>query len=471
MTAAAPHPLLADPGYARLKDHILEATGLAYYAERDEDLAYRIAGRLTPLSLYDCTSYLALLLDGGRGEAELDQLIRELTIGETYFFRHRELFDALRDVVLPDAIRRNEQSRRLRIWCAGCATGAEPYSVSILLRREFARRLVGWETTLVATDINRDFLARAREGQFDEWAFRSASEELKRTCFVPAGKSWRIAPEFKEGISFQYHNLVQHPFPSLLNNLCAFDVILCRNVLIYFNDKTVQRVLEQFRHTLVEGGWLLVGHAEPNVQLFRSFRTVNAAGAVLYQKSQEQTPRSLWSPPSVAGEPEFSPPPTDWQPQPFPALPEAVPLPAVVESGPAPAARPRNVGDLRALADHGDLDDAARCSAELLRQDPLDPVKHFYDALLNDQLGRHARARESLRRAIYLDRQFVLAHYYLGLVQQKEGEALPAARSFRNALALLVRLEDDQILADADGITVAGLRELAQMQLTILEGA
>src|SRR5205085_3181688 len=119
---------------------------------------------------------------------------------------------------------------------------------------------------------NREFLARAREGRFEEWAFRSTPAELRRDCFVRSGNTWLVAPRFREGVSFQYHNLVTHPFPSLLNNLFAFDLILCRNVTIYFSTDIVRRIVDHFHHCLVEGGWLLVGHAEPNTESFRAFR-------------------------------------------------------------------------------------------------------------------------------------------------------------------------------------------------------
>src|SRR5438270_533851 len=151
MTAA---PLSMDPDYLRLKGHVIAATGLAYYADKDADLGARLARRLQARGRPDCGSYLDLLTGGSEGEAELDALIADLTIGETFFFRHREVFDALRDIVLPDLIERNRASRQLRIWSAGCSTGAEPYSVSILLRRDLAARLEGWDVTLVGTDIN-----------------------------------------------------------------------------------------------------------------------------------------------------------------------------------------------------------------------------------------------------------------------------------------------------------------------------
>src|ERR1700722_18886086 len=155
----------------------------------------------------------------------------------------------------------------------------------MLLRREFGHSLAGWDVTILGTDINREFLARAREGCYEEWALRNMAEENRRNYFVRSGKSWCVAPEYREGVSFQYHNLVAHPFPSLLNNLFAFDVILCRNVTIYFSLDIVRGIIERFHQSLVEEGWLLVGHAEPNMELFRSFRVVNALGAVLYQKS------------------------------------------------------------------------------------------------------------------------------------------------------------------------------------------
>ena len=154
--------LVSDPQYARLKEHLIESTGLMYYADKDVDLARRVGGRLATAGAHDCASYLDILCDPLRGPSELDALIAEITIGETYFFRHQEHFDALRDLVLPDLIARNQTSRSLRIWCAGCADGPEPYSLAILLKRELAHQLLGWQVTILGTDINRRALARAR---------------------------------------------------------------------------------------------------------------------------------------------------------------------------------------------------------------------------------------------------------------------------------------------------------------------
>lgn len=116
-----------------------------------------------------------------------------------------------------------------------------------------AHELPGWEVTILGTDINRRSLARAREGKFEAWSLRSTPEDLKRNCFQNEGKLWSLAPEYKQWVTFQYHNLVEHSFPSPLNNLFCFDLIVCRNVMIYFGPDLMQRTIRQFHECLVPG--------------------------------------------------------------------------------------------------------------------------------------------------------------------------------------------------------------------------
>ena len=457
-----PHPLRADPSYPPLKEYLIASTGLAYYHDREDDLASRVVARMRGRGVLDCAGYLGLLRDGPRGETELDALIEDLTIGETFFFRHVEVFNALRDRVFPDLIERNRNVRRLRVWSAGCATGAEPYSVAILLKKEFAADLDGWEVSILGTDINREFLARAVEGRFEEWAFRSTPAELRKECFAPSGGSWRINPRYHEGVSFQYHNLVKHPFPSLLHNLFAFDLILCRNVTIYFSQDVVRRIVGHFHQCLVDGGWLAVGHAEPNLEIFRSFRTVNAVGATLYQKGQETPARPDW--------PSWSPA-TSAPTPPARKARDDRPVAAQPDPGPAPPTESTEMAAVKQLADRGDLDGALVACRRLIDGHKLDPAAHFHHALILEQTGHHAESEQALRRAIYLDRNFILAHYYLGLLQQKQGAPGRAARSFQNVLDLLSRKGVAGAVLDAEGLTVADLSALTRRHLEVLQGA
>jgi chemotaxis protein methyltransferase CheR len=451
-SAQIAHPLVADPGHSRLKDFVIKSTGLTYYANRDEDLDDRIHRRLSKLGLSDCASYLRILQDGQTGDGEFDALVAELTIGETHFFRYQEQFDALRDTILPDLIERRKHVRRLRIWSAGCATGPEPYSVAILLHRDLAHLVDGWDLNVLGTDINREFLARANEGKYDDWAFRSCPDELKQSCFSRSGASWVIKPKYKECVSFQYHNLVKHTFPSLLHNLSAFDLILCRNVMIYFSADLIRKLLTQFEQCLVEGGWFLAGHAESNVELFRSFRTVNAPGTTLYQRSGQPNYAPVPAPPdrddpcetvSVVSAPE-----------------EQTPPPAPVE-----------LSDIRLLADRGECEKALQAVRALLKTQNLNPAAHFYHALVLEQMGLHAETERSLRRAIYLDRDFVLAHYCLGLCLQKKRDTHRAIRSFQNVLTFLSQVDETQHFPYGNGITAADLRELTEMNLEVLQNS
>ena len=455
-----PHPLCSDPGYPRLKEHLIAVTGLAYYADKDDDLAARVAQRLAQLGLAGCDAYLAMLLGGPASEAERDALIESLTIGETFFFRHGELFEAIRSVVIPDLLERNRASRRLRIWSAGCSVGAEPYSVAILLQRDFARELAGWDVTILGTDINRRFLARAREGCYEEWALRNTPAEFRQAHFVRSGQSWCIAPTYRAGVSFQYHNLVTDPFPSLWNDLFAFDLILCRNVTIYFAGAIVRRVVTQLHQSLVEGGWLAVGHAEPNIELFEAFRAVNAPGAVLYHK----TP----APPTVDYAAWLAPPVPVWTP---PVLPDCLPSPqrVAVPLATAAAAPADELVAIRALADRGAWEEAERLCRAAQAKERLNPGVYFYHALVLEQTGRHAEAERALRQALYLDRKFVLAHYYLGLLMQKQGHFPAAVRSFANVLQLAAGIERAHVFAEGDGITAGELEKLTRMHLEALE--
>jgi chemotaxis protein methyltransferase CheR len=432
----APDELLVDPVFPRLKEYLIESTGLDYYADKDADLARRIRRRLVGLGFEDCASYFDLLRDPARGASEMGALIEEVTIGETYFFRHREHFDALRDLVLPGLVARNAGQRRLRIWCAGCADGAEPYSLSILLRRELAHLLGGWDVSILATDINRQCLATAREGRYQQWSLRSTPEEVKQACFEELGKAWTIAPQYKAGVSFQFHNLVEEAFPPR-----AFDLIICRNVMIYFGPKLMRRIVRQFHGSLAPGGWLLVGPSEPNMTHFTSFEAVNAPGVTLYRRPDTLVRDFLVD-------------------VPFPTMPP----PAVAVSPEAPT-----LARLRRRADQGDWKSAAESGRELIEADNLNALAHFHYALVLEQLGNYAESEKSLRRAIYLDRQAVPAHYHLGLLLRSHGDPRQAERCFHNALDLLAPLAAGEILADADGITVAELRKLTLTQMESLK--
>jgi chemotaxis protein methyltransferase CheR len=444
-----------DPFYGHLKKHLIARTGLAYYDDRDDLLAETIGRRLSELGLRDCFTYAELLADASQGSAEMDALIAQLTVGETYFFRDSEQFDALRRVVLPDILDRKQSSRQLHIWSAGCANGAEPYSLAILLGRELAYRIAGWEVSIFATDINQRSLAEAQEGKFHAWALRATSEEVKRDCFSSDGRVWTIHPEYKEWISFAPLNLVECEFSSPRREIAGFDLILCRNVMIYFGAEVNRRLIRQFYASLAGNGWFLVGATEHNPENFTAFRAVTEAGATVYQKREQQAPQTS----ATATCPLL----------PLPLLPPLAPITARPASGPPAGPRDtlgcRDIDGLRQLVDRGDWKSALQHCQGLFAQESLNPVVYFYHALVLDKMGVPAEAERSFRQAIYLDRNFAMAHYHLGLALKRQEDPPRAGRSFANVLKLLSDMRDEQIVLDGAGVTVAGLRKLAAMHL------
>jgi chemotaxis protein methyltransferase CheR len=434
-TREIPTRCAEDPAYGSLKNDLIARTGLAYYDERDDLLSETIGRRLAQLGLPDCGSYAEFLADGGRGRAEMETLIAQLTVGETYFFRDPEQFDALRRVVLPEILDRKQSVRQLRIWSAGCANGAEPYSLAILLGREMRPRIAGWEISILSTDMNQQSLAEAREGKFREWAFRATSDAVKHECFSQDRLGWTILPEFQRWTSFAPLNLVASGFRTAWHRISNFDLILCRNVMIYFSAEVTRRLIGQFHASLADKGWLLVGATEHNADNFSAFRTVQAPGATVYQR-------------------------VDLAAQPVPALPPPErPHPAL------PASPPLDIESLRSFADRGDWASALRHCEGMLAQDGSNPAVYFYHALVLEQMGIQGEAEQSLRRAIYLDRNFAMAHFHLGLVMKREKDDKRAARSFQNVLRILSGMAKEQFVVDGDGVTVEGLRGLARIHL------
>lgn len=451
--------LRADPGYDALKNHIIQYTGLAYYADKDEDFATRLSRRLIARGVTACEEYLKLLTTRKGGQSEMDRLVGELTVGETYFFRQREHFELLRNTILPDLIERNQAGRRLRIWSAGCATGPEPYSISLLLKLDFSSRLAGWDVSILGTDLNVEFLAQAEQASFAEWALRGVPEGLKARCFIREGKRWRLRPEFREGVLFEYDNLAAE---APCWNGQPFDLILCRNVLIYFSRDQASSAVARFHRCLEAGGWLLVGYAEPNMDIFRAFETISTPDSTAYRKR--------------AGE-RVEPRPEAWQPlpwqqesaeldQPWMSVPPdktaELPGAAAVESAIEP---PPTIDEVRILADSGHWDSAVTLCQQLLEAEPLNPATHFVSALIQEHLGDEAGARAAFQKAIYLDREFALAHYHLGTSLERSGERGLAERAFRNTLDILDRLPEDEPLPHGDSITAGELRGLAALRL------
>ncbi|MFY1827167.1 CheR family methyltransferase [Myxococcus fulvus] len=212
--------------------------------------------------------------------AAMDDLLTELTIGETYFFRTPEHFEHLRRVVLPGLRERHGQDYSARLWSAACSSGEEPYSLAALMMNE------GWgqHMTVLATDVSRTALARARRAHYGEWSLRGPWAERMRAHLRPEGRQYILAPDVKQHVRFSYLNLALDTWPSPDSGIWRLDVVFCRNVLIYFNDATIEAVARRLHASLAEGGCLFTGPSDPPLGGLAPLEPVLTEWGVFYRR-------------------------------------------------------------------------------------------------------------------------------------------------------------------------------------------
>lgn len=247
---------LTGPDFDHLCAQVRARSGLVL----GPDKAYLVASRLDSVARAAGLASVPALLSRLRADASdplVERCVEALATHESSFFRDAAPFERLATEILPALIARRRSSRSLRIWCAACAAGQEPYSLAMLLLEQGAA-LAGWRLEILATDLSRPILARARAGLYSSFeARRGLSPERLQRWFAAEGEGWRVVPKVQALVSFREHNLL-----SGTAGLGVFDLILCRNVLIYFDSLAKAKVLDGLALRLAPDGALLLGGAE-----------------------------------------------------------------------------------------------------------------------------------------------------------------------------------------------------------------
>lgn len=259
---------MTDLDFEFLRGFLKTRSGLAMTAEK----RYLVESRLTPIcrqrglaSLHDLVAQLRL----GHDTALERAVVEAMTTNETFFFRDRVPFDLFRDVLLPQAIARNAARRRLRIWCAASSTGQEPYSIAMLLQ-EAGPRLAGWQVELVATDLSLEVIERAKSGVYSHFEVqRGLPVQWLIKYFTQAGEQWQITPALRSMVDYRQINLLNG-----FEALGSFDVVFCRNVLIYFDQPTKTRVLDNMSRVMPDDGFLYLGGAETVLGISDKFKPI-----------------------------------------------------------------------------------------------------------------------------------------------------------------------------------------------------
>lgn len=334
-----------------------------------------------------------------------EEVVSTLTVGETYFFRDPDQFELIRTTIIPDLLDGRAAESPLRIWCAGCSSGEEPYSLAIMMETEG----LGERARIVATDISQKALRAARKAEYSGWSLRKADPSLL-SHFTATGNRYRLDRRIVGRVEFIRHRLGADHGPPVGTAGGQFDLILCRNVLMYMEQAAVARAAQQFHALLAEGGWLLTGPSDPALWTLAPFEAETTSSGVAYRPC-----------------------------------------------------RPSERAVVRRSAEES-LNAVAPTAASGVGRYPLSAERHYRHGLEMIDSGDHKAAFAALRRSIGLDRTLEAPRFRLAVCL---GEHNPEAarRELRRAQTICATRRSDEEVPLMDGITAGAMTEMIEQEL------
>jgi len=367
-------------------------------------------------------------------EELFQRVLRHVTVGETYLFRHPEHFQLLREQILPTLL--VDGRREVRAWSAGCATGEEAWSLAAAL-------VAGCRdggVSVLGTDLNRDALETARRGLYGSWSVRAGLADSQGLLRALPDGGVEVAPSLRPHVRFAQLNLNDPVYPSASTGTEGLDLILCRNVLVYFLDEAAQKVLARMRDCLRPGGWIVVGALDLDLAP-AGLERVSVAGVTLLRRSVEPAQR-------VA--------------RPTPSRPVAA-----VPSGSGGRAR-QLLEEARAAADRGALDEAVQLARRSVDEERTPAALHLLGLLVGEQ-GEEEERLALLREVVARAPDDVLAHLALGM-SEAAGSPERRAKHLKQALQLIARRLDGERVTGPEPVSVSWVRGVATAALRRLEG-
>ncbi|HIB99838.1 TPA: tetratricopeptide repeat protein [Candidatus Poribacteria bacterium] len=398
-------------------------------------------------------------------EAEVRGLISHVTINETSFFRNPAQFTALEDHVLPNIIiERFNKIQKLRIWSAGCATGEEPYSIAMTVMKKlpFPEK---WDIEILATDIDYNAIKKAEKGIYSRRALRNVSKGQQEQYFHQVGNRYELNQNIKKMVDFREFNLKQaiYPTPEKGN----WDIIFCRNVIIYFDSELTKQVVRNFGRCLDGKGHLFLGHSETLLGISDEFSIINFGNTPIYTIQSNYANKKISSrKPSERNN-------------------MALTNSCLTNDSFVSQTRLKNIdgrnidtGTMdeqtlvdyylakgKSLANAGSYVSAAEAYQKVLDIDPLCLEAHFFMALVSENLNEIDRAVEEYQKTIYVDDSCVLAHFNLARLYRLAGDQQNAVREYRNAVHKLQRFPEDEEIKFSGGFSVRLINEICHQKL------
>lgn len=277
---------ITDNDFLQLRDFIYDQTGIYVAENRKYLLENRLANRLKALGLKTFGGYYYYLrFDAGKRE-ELKRLFEVITTNETSFFRNPPQLKVFQDIILKQLIEdlRSKRQKKIRIWSAGCSSGEEPYTVSIILHELLKKEIASWDIRITANDLSEQVLKTAEKGMYSDYALRTTPPGIISSYFTKNGLGrYEIKPEVKRLVSFGPINLNDR---MQLKRVESSHIVFCRNVIIYFDEDMKKRVVSSFYDNLLPGGYLFIGHSESLHNISRVFKPTHHPGSIVYVKEE-----------------------------------------------------------------------------------------------------------------------------------------------------------------------------------------
>lgn len=457
-----------------LLEFLSHHTGFCLSHDRDAALTDGICRAIKRAGISDVADYLTHIQTD---QAAFDDLLVEVTVGETYFFREPDQIEAFRKIILPEVLSRKGRDHLVRIWSSACSTGEEPWSLAMVCRTAG----IGDQCRILATDISRESLQKAERGLYRQWSLRGPSRELAGSLLHQAVGGWQIDDSLRKHVNFEYLNLALDAYPSLATGTWGCDVIFCRNVLIYFDQKSIEAVVRRLYDSLSPGGWLVLASTDPLVSRMAPFELVEAGACFVYRR------------PLAAAAPTVpvEAPPLAFEEWVFDDEDSGLADSTVVTSGDVAIQAAQDAlheGDfervrelteartdhpfatallIRALAgqDTGRAEQA--CAVAVDRHPAFEELQYLHSILLLE-LNRYREAEQAARKTLFLRSDLAIGHFTLGIILQRSGKIQEAERSFRNALRICRRLPPETVIPLSDGEHAGRLLQMASQHLAMI---